>query len=222
MTSKIFFMPFDPNNPNYLSAQFEYGKVTGGFDKNQVQIDHELSKGKKAFSVWWKPKKKDSFISSLNTGQIYIRGHGMPGFKSIEGGRGGERVDYDEVVDRLIDSGLHKSFAGQIKCYNCHSAENGDPSSNDPEGIGGIPFAQRVADELYIRGFRHCRIFGYFGSIDSFVKDGSEGKHKYVRDRVTTGGVTSQVERGRVSEARYEFFGRAKPKSKNIFKRMFG
>ena len=96
-----------------------------------------------------------------------------------------------------------------------------DPNSTDPEAIGGIPFAQRIADELYNRGYRKCRIFGYYGSIDSFVKDGSEGTHKYVRARETTGGVTKQVEKGRVSEARYEFFGRPKPKKPNIFKRVF-
>lgn len=221
MQNKIFFMPFDPKHPGYLSAQFEYGKMGGGFDKNQIQIDHELAKGHKAFSAWWSPKKKDPFVSSLNTGQIYIRGHGMPGFKSIEGGRGGERVDYDEVVDRLIGAGLNKNFSGDIKCYNCHSAEHGDPDSTDPEAVGGIPFAQRVADELVGRGYRGCRIFGYYGSIDSFVKDGSEGTHKYVRRRETTGTTTKQVEGGRASEARYEFFGRMKPKKPNIFKRMF-
>lgn len=221
MTTKVYFMPFDPRNPNILPAQMEYGSVKGGMDKNQTQIDHDLSKGHVARSIWWNPKHKDPFISSLNTGQIYIRGHGMPGFRSIEGGRGGERVDYEEVVDRLLTAGLHKSFTGDIKCYNCHSAETGVPGS-DPEIEDGTPFAQYIADELYRRGVKHCRIFGYYGSIDSFAKDGSQGKHKYIRSKGIVDGKMVQAERGRVSDGRYEFFGRPKAKKPNLFKRIFG
>ncbi len=217
MTTKVYFMPFDPNNVRILAAQREYGSIKGGEDKNQIQIDHDLLKGHVAKAVWWDPKKKDPFISSLNTGQIYIRGHGMPGSGSIEGGRGGEQVHYDEVVDRLLGSGLQKSFQGDVKCYNCHSAEMGDPQFDD-----GWPFAQCIADELYRRGVKHCRIFGYFGSIDSFVKDGSRGRHKYIREKVYAGETSIQVERGRVSDGRYQFFGRPKPKKPNLFKRFFG
>lgn len=221
MTTKVYFMPFDPNHSMIICAQMEYGSIKGGMDKNKQQIDHDIAKGHEAFSVWWNPKKKDPFISSLNTGQVYIRGHGMPGFQSIEGGRGGERVHYDDVVDRLLSAGLHKSFTGDIKCYNCHSAEMGDPTSGDPEVGDGTPFAQRIADELYRRGVRGCRVFGYYGSIDSFAKDGSSGKHKYIRETAFTGGSMQQVERGRVSEGRFQFYGRPTPKKPNLFKRLF-
>lgn len=74
-------------------------------DKNQIQINHDLPKDHQAFFVWWNPKKTDPFVSSLNTGQFYIRGLSMPGFRSIEGGRSGERVDDGEVVDRLQGPG---------------------------------------------------------------------------------------------------------------------
>jgi len=67
-----------------------------------------------------------------------------------------------------------------------------------------------VADELYTRGFKLCKFYGYIGSIDSNVKDGSSGVHKYVR---VTDGKGGQVEAGRVSESRVEF----KPKIKFSF-----
>lgn len=209
-------MPYDPNHSGYLAAQFEYGSAGGPqMDKLQKDIDHELSKGNKAFAVWYKPRTKNPFISSLNTGQIYIRGHGMPGFKSIEGGRGGERVDYDEVIDRLMESGLNKQFSGKIKLFNCHSGESGKPGS-DPECIGP-PFARLVADEMYTRGFRSCSYYGYLGSIDSFAKDGSQGKHHYIREVVKG----KQVELARASDGRVQFHPTIKLRKPNIFKRIF-
>jgi hypothetical protein len=216
LTTKIFFMPYDPNHPMYMAAQLEYGSA-GGPDMNKLQkdIDFEAGKGNSAFAVWYKPKTKDPFIQSLNTGQIYIRGHGMPGFKSIEGGRGGERIDYDVVVDRLIESGLRKAYAGKIKLFNCHSAENGKPGT-DPECVGP-PFARQVADELYSRGYKSCTFYGYFGSIDSFAKDGSKGKHHYVREVVNG----KQVELGRVSDARVEFKPQVKLRKPNFIQKLF-
>lgn len=215
--NKIFFMPFDPNHSSYLAAQYEYGSAGGkDMDKLQKDIDHELQKGNRAIAVWYKPKTVNPFLSSFNTGQIYIRGHGMPGFKSIEGGRGGERVDYTVVVKRLIESGLRKSYAGKIKLFNCHSAESGKPGS-DPECVGP-PFARLVADELYRKGYKHCTFFGYVGSIDSFAKDGSQGKHHYIRE-VQNG---KQVELARASEGRIQFRPTVTFKTPGIFGKMFG
>ena len=216
MTNKVFYMPYDPNYPGYLAAQYEYGSA-GGNDMNKLQkdIDHELDKGNTAIAVWYKPKTKDPFLSSLSTGQIYIRGHGMPGFRSIEGGRGGERIDVDELVDRLIESGLRKIYTGKIKLFNCHSAESGQPGS-DPECVGP-PFARQVADEMFARGFKHCTFYGYVGSIDSFAKDGSQGKHHYIREVVNG----QQQELGRASEGRIQFHPQVKLRKPN-FKKMFG
>jgi hypothetical protein len=76
--------------------------------------------------------------------QILIRGHGMPGFRSIEGGRGGERVTYQEVAARLKKSGLNKAFGGEIVCYCCHSAESGKLNT-DPEIEDGQPFTKALA-----------------------------------------------------------------------------
>lgn len=212
MTNKAFFMPYDPKHPNHLSAQYEYGSA-GGADMNKLQkdIDHELTKGNRAVAVWYNRKTKHPFISSLNTGEIYIRGHGMPGFKSIEGGRGGERIDYTVVADRLIESGLKKQYNGKIKLFNCHSAETGVPG-HDPECVGP-PFARLFADELYSRGYKHCTFFGYVGSIDSFAKDGSQGKHHYIRK--------NNAEVARASMGRIQFKPVVTFKKKNFFKSIF-
>ncbi len=214
--NKAFFMPYDPNHHMYLAAQTEYGSAQGGMNKLQQDIDHELTKGNTAVAVWYKPKTKNPFLSSMSTGQIYIRGHGMPGFKSIEGGRGGERIDVETVVDRLIESGLKKAYSGKIKLFNCHSAESGKVGS-DPE-VAGPPFARQVADELYSRGYKSCSFYGYVGSIDSFAKDGTQGKHHYIRENVKG----KQVERERASEGRIEFKPQVKIRAPGLLKKLFG
>jgi len=215
--NKACFMPYNPSHPNYLMAQFEYGSAGGqDMDKLRKDIDHEAEKGNTAVAVWYKPKTKAPFLQSLNTGQVYIRGHGMAGFKSIEGGRGGERIDYDVLVDRLVESGLPKTFTGKVKMFNCHSAEPGVPGS-DPECVGP-PFARLVADEMYSRGYKSCTYFGYFGSIDSFAKEGSQGKHHYIRKVVQ--GQSTEV--ARASEGRVQFFPTVRIRPPGLFKRLFG
>lgn len=223
MTTKVLFMPFDTRLPSIMTAQFEYGAIQGGDNKNQLTIDHELNKGNVAVQVWY-DGKKNPFLAGMNDGQIYIRGHGMPGENLIEGGRGGEKVRYTEVVNRLIKSGLKKTFTGKIKCYNCHSAETIDPAGNLWAAVtetGGMPFAQLVADEMYARGYRACTFYGYVGSIDSLPKDGSAGKHKYVRAKVFNNGKYEQVEMGRVSESRFQFYPVVVPKKPNFFQKIF-
>ncbi len=209
--NKVMFLAGDPKHSGFMAAQYEYTTAHGGMNKAQIQLDHDLAKGHKAIAVWY-DGSPDPFLSSMIGGQIYIRGHGMPGFVSVETARGGERIHYTEVVERLIRSGLRREFNGQIKCYNCHSAEFADPTKPDPEAVYE-PFAQLVADELYTRGFKLCTFYGYIGSIDSHVKAGSTGTHKYVR--VTVAG--QQVEAGRASESRVQFFPRIRH-TRNPFK----
>lgn len=206
--NKIMFLPADPKHPNFIMVQHEYTKAHGGMDKAQIQLDHDLSKGHNALAVWY-DGDADPFLSCMFDGQIYIRGHGMPGFVSLECARGAERIHYTEVVERLIRSGLRREFGGAIKCYNCHSAEPPDKTKFDTEQ-GHQPFAQYIADELFSRGYKLCKFYGYYGSIDSHVKAGSTGTHKYVRVADGKGG---QVEAGRVSDSRVEF----KPKIKKSF-----
>jgi hypothetical protein len=49
---KVFFMPYDPKNPNILSAQYEYGNVSKDMNKNQKEIDWEIEKGNRALAVY--------------------------------------------------------------------------------------------------------------------------------------------------------------------------
>jgi len=220
--NKVIFIAADPKHRGFMAAQFEYTTQHGGMNKAQLNIDHEINKGNVALAVWYNGKSHP-FMSSMNTGQIYIRGHGMPGFVSIEMARGGERIHYTDVVDRMIKSGLKKAFGGDIKCYNCHSAENGVPG-DDPEIEDGTPFAQYIADELYNRGYKSCRIFGYTDAIDSNPKSAAsvampgEVLHKYRRGKGGAGNY------GRASSGRVEFVGRpkpAKPKKPNIFQQLW-
>lgn len=226
MTDKLLFIPFDTRSPKIASALREYGSEGKNAEKkNQLMIDHELNKGKTAVDVWYNGRKSP-FVQGMTNGQIYIRGHGMPGENIIEGGRGGEHLRYDEVVDRLIKSGLNKSFSGKIKCYNCHSAESIDPTGNIAASVietGGTAFAQLIADEMFHRGYRSCTFWGYEGSIDSLPKDGSQGKHKYVRAFVKgTDGISKQTEMGRVSEFRHEFTPNPRPKPPSLGKMIKG
>lgn len=221
-TKKVFFMPFDAMKSP--AAFKEYGNTATGFNKNQAMIDHELAKGNTAQQVWY-TGKKSPILAGMQDGQIYIRGHGMPGANTVEGGRGGENLKYTEVVSRLIKSGLPKTFTGKIKCYNCHSAEKVDPTGNAFKEVyetGGEAFAQLVADELYSRGYKQCTFYGYVGSIDSMPKDGTGGRHKFVRGLVKgSDGVSRQVEMGRVSEFRQQFTPRATPKKTSFLKSLF-
>lgn len=205
---KIMFLPADPRHPNFMFVQHEYTTAHGGYNKAQIQLDHDLAKGNDARAIWY-DGDADPFLAGTIDGQIYIRGHGMPGFMSIECARGAERLHYTEVVDRLIRSGLRREFIGDIKCYNCHSAEFPDRAHPDPEQ-GRVPFAQMIADELYSRGYKYCRFFGYMGSIDSNVKAGSTGAHKYVR---VSDGMGGTIEAGRASESRVQFMPKIKKSS---------
>jgi hypothetical protein len=178
-------MPFDPNHPSHHEATNEYGG-TGDLQKNAKVIQHLGSKGFNACQVWY-DGKKNPHIQSLDVGQLYIRGHGMAGDPTIEGGRRGERIDFTTVADRLISSGFKKAFSGEIHLYNCHSGESGDGAvSTDKRSFG-----QMFADHLYTRGFKSCKFYGYLGAVDSFAKQGSKGTELYSRGLVDHSGRTA-------------------------------
>jgi hypothetical protein len=221
--TKVLFICADPNHPNYIYVRHEYTTENGGHDKAKLVVDHDLAKGHDALAVWY-DGGTNPFISSLNTGQIYIRGHGMPGYISIETARGAERVHYTVVVQRLITSGLKREFSGKIKCYNCHSGESAVvPKKNGDSELGGDPFAQYVADELYSKGYKYCTIFGYTDAIDSNPKPADkvalpgEQLHKYRRGPAGMGNF------GRASTGRVQFFPRIKQPSmlQKLLKKMF-
>lgn len=103
-------------------------------------------------------------------------------------------------------------------------SESIDPTRLISQSIAetnGACFAQLLADEMYARGYKKCTYFGYAGSIDSNPKDGSSGKHKYVRATVKVRNSMKQVEQGRVSEARTQFTPNVILKKKSFLAKLF-
>ena len=131
-------------------------------------------------------------LSALD--QVYIRGHSKPGFDGIFSANTNERgeklyrhqmnqdlqllipdktrvffsLGAEEVVQRLVQSGLRPTFAGDVKCYNCYSAD-GNPN-----------FATAVSQALAARGFNVCHVFGYHQKLPSFHSE--VGGHKLQKD----------------------------------------
>jgi hypothetical protein len=126
---------------------------------NWKAAEAEKGASKDWFEVWYSGRVSP-IIFGLRTveEQIYIRGHGQPGDSGIYSGGFNWRLGAEEVAKRLIASGLQTSFAGKIKCYNCHSAEQGIHER----------FAQALADYLYSKGYKSCEFFGYYGALDSY------------------------------------------------------
>jgi len=216
LADKLFFLPYSPDHQGIIFARQEYGSGINntGLNHMRKEIEHELfdkEHANRPYALWYEPAVRNPFLASMNNGNILIRGHGMPGCKSIEGGRCGERVDYNVVVDRLVESGLSRQFNGRIKMFNCHSAEAAEPDGS-PECVG-TPFAQLMADELSSRGYRSCTFFGYHGAIDSVPKMGPYGKHHYRRIIVRG----RQAATGRASEVRQEFKSKSGVRSLRVF-----
>ena len=157
------------------------------------------AKGKDYVEVWY-TGATSIILSGLDASSVvYVRGHSLPGSPTIFTKVGGNtsHLQASEVGDRLIASGLRESFAGDIKCYNCYSADSG--------AEGGDAFAQRLADYLFGKGFVTCRYWGYTGSMSSFpeaVKGGGMEKNsqwdggpkvraKLARRRITPRGLTA-------------------------------
>jgi len=182
MATVIFFMPYDPKHPKHQAAHVEYGakgSITdsgsiGGKFKNLNSIHDQALKGNIAGEIWWDGSGHSTQLQARYAAdtQIMIRGHGMAGWDTIEGGRGGERISWKDAANRLFCSGLNTNFMGSITCYCCHSAEATDETGSQISN--GNPFAQNFANYMYhTLGYKNCRFFGYLGSIDSFaqVKD---------------------------------------------------
>ena len=93
----------------------------------------------------------------------------------------GKTVYFNTVYDRLLESGLQKTFAGEIHCYNCHSAEHNKDGKDGP--FYGEPYAVRFANYMYTNGYKSCTYFGYLGPLDSFPKDGTQGLNVYSRKK---------------------------------------
>ena len=198
---KVLFMAVGKND---LVAFNEYGRANGG--SNTEWIDwtdaNQAGADKKVTAVWY-TGDSDPTMRALGTAtdQVYIRGHNDATLgTSIQVARGGQVLSAAEVGKRLIESGLRKRFQGKIKCYNCHSGEKFDGFKSS--------FAQALADYMYNHGYDNCTYYGYEGALDSFYKSGSEGTHKYRRDKQIVGNAMKQVEGGRARDNRTQIMPR--------------
>lgn len=155
-------------------AQANAWKKIGNESKNKDREDV-----KRRFKVIvYKPKTKSENLKKMQTGQIYILGHGAAGYGSIADidGKGGVELTATQVADRLIESGLSTAFSGKIKCYNCHSSTAGET---------GPAFAKLFADEMRSRQYEHCQYFGYDSSVHAAYEDrGFGGTHKHALDLI--------------------------------------
>jgi len=193
MSKAVIFMPYDPDRPDIGRTKSEYG--AGELDKNRKVKEFLQSKGFLTTVIWYDGKPQPQ-IQSLDTGQLYIRGHGMPGMGSIFGAKsGGETVPFNTVFERLVTSGLPKTFGGEIHCYNCNSAANSPDNKGDP-------YAVTFANFMYSQGYKSCKYFGYLGLLDSFQKDGSKGTNIYAREFVYEGKKRINAELGTWDQAR--------------------
>jgi len=79
---------------------------------------------------WYTPGVESSLITHANNhphAAVYIRGHGAAGVADIQVKVGAlpnvveKKLHITDACDRLIKSGLAKSFAGAIKFFHCYS-----------------------------------------------------------------------------------------------------
>ena len=86
MPKALIFMPYDPNANLYAQIKIEYG---GGEWHKNLKIKEFLTQKGYTVDVAWYDGNPNSAVSSMDTGQIYIRGHGMSGEGCIKGLKGG-------------------------------------------------------------------------------------------------------------------------------------
>lgn len=112
-------------------------------------------------------------IKSLSVGStIRIMGHGAPGDHTIDADvHGGGSLKYDEVCDRLIATGLTRSFAGTIDCNSCSSAT---------ATLGRQSFAAKVSQYLRGKGYLLISVVGYFGALDARYNNFMGGKYQHM------------------------------------------
>ena len=201
MPKALIFMPFDPKHSGYVGAQVEYGEQ-GDMKKNKKVKEFLIRKGF-SVAIEWYTGQKLPHIQSFDNGHIYIRGHGHAGEPNIYSAKAaGERMSYEKVYERLRESGLPKSFSGQIHCFSCHSGEPGDPDRDPLATI--TPYARMFADHLYTNGYRAATFYGYLGPLDSYPKHGSKGVNIYSRNPYSSRDAQEQ-EYGTWDQARVGF-----------------
>jgi hypothetical protein len=169
-------------------------------DQWKTLAQDDKMKTKKQFYEVWYSGSQSVILFSMTDGQIYIRGHGQPGENHISSGDDTHDtacITANDVAHRLIDSGLQTSFAGKIKCYNCHSAE---------AGWKGAPFAQVFADAMAAAGYTNCTYWGYLGSLTSFYETWHNDPqlHKYAGHKEDFGDGAWVMDDARASQRRLQ------------------
>ena len=115
-----------------------------------------------------------STIKALGFGSaIRIIGHGGAGDHELDADlHGNGTIKYDTVCDRLIATGLTRTYAGTIDCHSCSSAV---PIP------GKQAFAAKIANYLRSKGYLLISVVGYFGALDAeYDNTGGKYDHKYV------------------------------------------
>ena len=132
---RVVFIPWN----KFQNAEEFAGYVTNWNSAN-THSNHQWT------TVTWRANTAAPSISNLSFGStIRIIVHSNPGCHKIFCDlQGGNPLTYETVCDRLIASGLSRTFAGTIDCHSCSS---GVPS------LGSQSFAAKVAMYLRLNGY---------------------------------------------------------------------
>ncbi len=149
--------------------------------------------------VTYQPGTVDPTLDTMVDGQIYMRGHGLPGSPSVT--THGTSLHIRDSIARLVGMGLKPAFRGKIKFYSCYSGLDGvqkmratmvtEPKfAVGPLKLGsktvirdvdkGIfegtydSLASRGAAVFRSRGFTHCSFYGYRGPLSSEMEARTE------------------------------------------------
>lgn len=111
----VVFIPWElADAQEWIDKTTQWNLITG----NKYQLE------------FYRPGMISRFIDQANDhsyANIYIRGHGAAGVANIQVKVGTppnvieKKISITEACDRLIKSGLKKSFAGAIKFFHCYS-----------------------------------------------------------------------------------------------------
>lgn len=112
---------------NVVFIPWEYSEAKEWIDKttqwnNKTNYKYEI--------VWYSPGVKNTLIERANShphATVYIRGHGAAGIANIQVKVGTppavveKKIHITEACNRLIKSGLNKTFSGAVKFFHCYS-----------------------------------------------------------------------------------------------------
>jgi hypothetical protein len=170
-----------------------YEKIAEARAWKKIGNAQKAKNGTRKFAaVVYQKGARSETLRKMQTGQIYILGHGDSGTGHIaDVEQGGDGLTANVVCDRLVESGLSTSFSGKIKCFTCYSAAGAH---------GKLSFAARLAVGMRSRGYCHCGYVGYERAIVAAYEDlglGSTSKHyaEFIGGRYVEQGRTSLRQR---------------------------